>query len=160
MTSLSHVVTLSPRDYDAVLFDLDGVLTKTASVHAAAWKRMFDEFLQKRAARTGVSLVPFDIQEDYLRYVDGKPRYDGVVAFLQSRGIDVPFWRFRRSPRHADGTDARQHEGHLLHATLPWTKPAAVRPTAIAVKPETVSQKCQLANLSLQSLRPVTRGQT
>lgn len=65
MTSLSHVVTLSPRDYDAVLFDLDGVLTKTASVHAAAWKRMFDEFLQKRAARTGVSLVPFDIQEDY-----------------------------------------------------------------------------------------------
>ncbi len=79
MTNISPVVTLSPRDYDAVLFDLDGVLTKTASVHAAAWKRMFDEFLQKRAARTGVSLVPFDIQEDYLRYVDGKPRYDGVV---------------------------------------------------------------------------------
>ena len=90
MTWVSPVVTLSPRDYDAVLFDLDGVLTDTASVHAAAWKRLFDEFLQKRATETGEPFVPFDIKEDYRRYVDGKPREAGVAAFLQSRGIDLP----------------------------------------------------------------------
>ena len=84
------VVTLSPRDYDAVLFDLDGVLTRTASVHAAAWKKLFDGFLEKRAAETGKPFVPFDIDADYRRYVDGKPRYDGVQAFLASRRITLP----------------------------------------------------------------------
>src|SRR5688572_14664777 len=91
MTSTTPVVTLSARDYDAVLFDLDGVLTKTASVHAAAWKRLFDGFLQQRAARTGEAFVPFDIDADYRRYVDGKPRYDGVAAFLKSRRIELPW---------------------------------------------------------------------
>lgn len=91
MTSTAHVVTLSPRDYDAVLFDLDGVLTKTATVHAAAWKRLFDGFLRQRAAVAGAAFVPFDIKNDYLRYVDGKPRHDGVAAFLESRGIELPF---------------------------------------------------------------------
>ena len=85
MTSIAPVVTLSPRDYDAVLFDLDGVLTKTASVHAAAWKRLFDGFLEQRAADMGEPLVPFDIEADYRRYVDGKPRYDGVAAFLEDK---------------------------------------------------------------------------
>jgi beta-phosphoglucomutase-like phosphatase (HAD superfamily) len=82
MTSIAPVVTLSPRDYDAVLFYLDGVLTKTASVHASAWKRLFDGFLERRAADIGESFVPFDIDADYRRYVDGKPRYDGVAAFM------------------------------------------------------------------------------
>ena len=82
--------TLSPRDHDAVLFDLDGVLTRTASVHAAAWKRLFDEFLKRRLADTGEPFVPFDIDADYRRHVDGKPRYAGVAAFLESRGIDLP----------------------------------------------------------------------
>jgi beta-phosphoglucomutase family hydrolase len=91
MTSVAPVVTLSPRDYDAVLFDLDGVLTKTASVHAAAWKKLFDGFLERRAADTGEAFVPFDIDADYRRYVDGKPRYDGVADFLASRGIELPF---------------------------------------------------------------------
>ena len=89
MTSIAPIVTLSPRDYDAVLFDLDGVLTRTASVHAAAWKKLFDGFLERRSAETGQTFVPFDIQADYRRYVDGKPRYDGVVAFLESRGIEL-----------------------------------------------------------------------
>ncbi len=80
---------LSPRDYDAVLFDLDGVLTDTASVHAAAWKRLFDEFLEKRSADSGDPFVPFDIDSDYRRHVDGKPRYDGVRAFLASRDIEL-----------------------------------------------------------------------
>lgn len=84
------VITLSPRDYDAVLFDLDGVLTRTASVHASAWKKLFDSFLEQRATQAGESFVPFDIATDYPRYVDGKPRYDGVAAFLESRGIALP----------------------------------------------------------------------
>jgi len=84
------VITLSPRDYDAVLFDLDGVLTRTASVHASAWKKLFDSFLEQRATQAGESYEPFDIATDYPRYVDGKPRYDGVAAILESRGISLP----------------------------------------------------------------------
>ena len=84
------LVTLSPRDYDAVLFDLDGVLTRTASVHAAAWKKLFDSFLEQRATEAGEPFIPFDIDTDYPQYVDGRPRHDGVMAFLKSRGIELP----------------------------------------------------------------------
>src|SRR5690242_21746296 len=98
MTSIAPIVTLSPRDYDAVLFDLDGVLTKTASVHAAAWKRLFDGFLEQRAAATGEPFVSFDIDGDYRRYVDGKPRYDGVASFLKSRGIELPLGAAEDAP--------------------------------------------------------------
>ncbi|MDP4034251.1 MAG: hypothetical protein Q8P60_15660, partial [Pseudorhodobacter sp.] len=80
MSSTGSIVTLSPRDFDAVLFDLDGVLTQTASVHAAAWKRLFDAFLQERADKTGEPFTQFDIEADYRRYVDGTPRYDGVAS--------------------------------------------------------------------------------
>jgi len=79
-----------PDGIRAGLFDLDGVLTKTATVHAAAWKEMFDDFLRTRAAGTGQPFVPFDIHEDYDRYVDGKKRADGVRSFLASRGIELP----------------------------------------------------------------------
>jgi beta-phosphoglucomutase family hydrolase len=79
-----------PDGIEACLFDLDGVLTRTAKVHAAAWKQMFDEYLQARAERTGEDFVPFDTGPDYNEYVDGKPRYDGVRSFLESRGIDLP----------------------------------------------------------------------
>jgi alpha,alpha-trehalase len=82
---------MNKNAYDAVLFDLDGVVTKTAKVHAAAWKRMFDEFLERRAASSGDSWKPFDIGADYRRYVDGKPRYEGVKSFLASRGIELPY---------------------------------------------------------------------
>ncbi len=64
------LITISPRDHDAVLFDLDGVLTKTASVHASAWKKLFDGFLQKRAADSGEQFVPCHIGTDYPRYVE------------------------------------------------------------------------------------------
>lgn len=90
MSVAGALVTVSPQDFDAVLFDLDGVLTPTADIHAQAWKRMFDELLRKRAAASNTSFVPFDIHADYRRYVDGKSRYDGVVSFLQSRGITLP----------------------------------------------------------------------
>jgi beta-phosphoglucomutase family hydrolase len=85
------VITISPRDYDAVLFDLDGVLTKTARVHAAAWKKLFDSFLERRATQAGEPLVPFSLSTDYALYLDGKPRYEGVQAFLASRGIELPW---------------------------------------------------------------------
>lgn len=76
--------------YRAVIFDIDGVVTDTARVHAAAWKRVFDEFLRARANELRVPLPPFDIRSDYLRYVDGKPRLDGVRGFLASRQIALP----------------------------------------------------------------------
>lgn len=77
----------------ACLFDLDGVLTKTAVVHAAAWKEMFDEYLRTRSSRTGEPFVPFDPVADYDEYVDGKPRGDGTRSFLESRGIHLPAGR-------------------------------------------------------------------
>jgi alpha,alpha-trehalase len=77
--------------FDALLFDLDGVLTKTAAVHARAWKQTFDEVLAARATTSSTPFVPFDIDRDYVTYVDGKPRYDGVQSFLRSRGIDLPW---------------------------------------------------------------------
>ena len=76
--------------FDAVLFDLDGVLTATAKVHAACRKKMFDEYLRKRAAENNEPFQPFDIETDYRLYVDGKPRFDGVRDFLRSRGIHLP----------------------------------------------------------------------
>jgi alpha,alpha-trehalase len=106
-------VTIDNESYDAVIFDLDGVVTQTAAVHAAAWKRLFDAYLAERAARARAAagdagpaeagaapqapgagedpFRPFDVDIDYARYVDGKPRYDGVRDFLTSRGIWLPF---------------------------------------------------------------------
>jgi beta-phosphoglucomutase family hydrolase len=74
----------------ACLFDLDGVLTQTAQVHAAAWKEMFDGYLRQRADRAGEEFAPFDPVRDYDEFVDGRPRYDGVRAFLAARQIELP----------------------------------------------------------------------
>jgi beta-phosphoglucomutase family hydrolase len=79
-----------PDGIRGCLFDLDGVLTKTATVHAAAWTQMFNEFLRNTATQTGEPFVPFDSVKDYEQYVDGKPRMDGTRSFLASRGIDLP----------------------------------------------------------------------
>ena len=76
--------------YDAVLLDLDGVITDTANLHAACWKQMLDEYLLKRAALKGEAFRSFEIATDYRLYVDGKPRFDGVRDFLMSRGIQLP----------------------------------------------------------------------
>src|SRR5262252_5824284 len=81
---------INRQRYDTVLLDLDGVITDRASVHAACWKQMFDEYLQKRATQRGEVFRPFDIATDYRLYVDGKPRYDGVRDFLTSRRIRLP----------------------------------------------------------------------
>jgi beta-phosphoglucomutase family hydrolase len=79
-----------PDKITACLFDMDGVITRTAVVHDAAWKEMFDDFLRARAARTGEEFVPFDPVHDYDEYVDGKPRLDGTRSFLLSRSISIP----------------------------------------------------------------------
>ncbi len=77
--------------FEAVIFDLDGVITRTALVHSHAWKKMFDDYLHQRETEHGEAFREFTQKDDYLPYVDGKPRYDGVKSFLESRGINIPF---------------------------------------------------------------------
>lgn len=77
--------------FDAVVFDMDGVITQTALTHAAAWKEMFDEYLRKREVEHREEFREFTHAGDYLPYVDGKPRYKGVASFLESRGIEIPY---------------------------------------------------------------------
>lgn len=90
MTSTNpRYVPALPPGISACLFDLDGVLTQTAKVHAAAWKQMFDAFLLERSERSGEPFRPFEIATDYAQYVDGRLRQDGVRAFLASRGIEL-----------------------------------------------------------------------
>jgi beta-phosphoglucomutase family hydrolase len=85
-----RVVPQLPDTITACLFDLDGVLTQTAEIHAQAWKQMFDDFLRSRSERTGEAFHEFDRPTDYDEYVDGKPRLDGVESFLKSRHIELP----------------------------------------------------------------------
>ena len=80
---------ISESRFDAVLFDLDGVVTETAKVHAACWKKVFDEFLREYARQADRLFIPFDLISDYNRYVDGKLRQEGVRSFLESRGIHL-----------------------------------------------------------------------
>ncbi len=89
--STAPEAVISPERHRAVIFDLDGVVTRTAKIHARAWKQMFDDWLKGHAAETRESFEPFDIRHDYAAYVDGKPRYDGVQSFLESRDIRLPW---------------------------------------------------------------------
>jgi beta-phosphoglucomutase family hydrolase len=89
-----------PDGITATLFDMDGVITNTATVHDAAWKQTFDEYLEARAKQTGQPFIPFDPVKDYDTYVDGKPRLDGTRSFLESRGIQLP----EGTPDDAPGT--------------------------------------------------------
>jgi len=79
------------KNYDGVIFDLDGVVTKTAMAHALSWKEMFDEYLRMREQRDGTPFKEFTFDHDYRLFVDGRPRYQGVENFLKSRGINIPF---------------------------------------------------------------------
>jgi len=98
MSKLSSLITL--ERFDAVLFDLDGVLTATARIHADCWKEMFDDYLQRRSRAHEETFRPFDLDSDYKPYVDGKPRYEGVRSFLQSRGIVLPEGDAADQPGH------------------------------------------------------------
>jgi beta-phosphoglucomutase-like phosphatase (HAD superfamily) len=84
-------VLSAPRAFDAVIFDMDGIVTDTASVHSRAWKRMFDEYLARRAGPPGTPFEEFSHERDYRAHVDGRPRYEGVDSFLRSRGIELPW---------------------------------------------------------------------
>lgn len=86
----SDTVVIDLSGFDGFLFDLDGVITRTAELHAAACKKLFDEYLAAQTARTGAPFVPFDIVGDYRAHVDGKPRQAGIRDFLASRGIRLP----------------------------------------------------------------------
>ena len=107
-----------PEGTTACLFDLDGVLTRTATLHAAAWKEMFDEFLARHARATGEPQEPFDAGEDYELYVDGKPRLDGASDFLAARGITLPLGAEDDPP----GTDTvhglSNRKNELVHQLL------------------------------------------
>ena len=87
MATIKQII--NPEFYDAILFDLDGVVTKTADTHAKAWKKLFDEYLEKKS--NSGDYEPFDIKKDYIRYVDGKPRYKGIESFIASRSIDISY---------------------------------------------------------------------
>lgn len=116
--------------FDALLFDLDGVLTKTAAVHAAAWKQTFDELLRARAEAHGEPFVPFDVATDYPTYVDGKPRYDGVQSFLASRGVDLP-WGSPSDPPGSTTVCAVGNRKNELVQQLLRTQGVEVFPDAI-----------------------------
>jgi beta-phosphoglucomutase family hydrolase len=118
------------RDFDAVLFDLDGVITKTAVLHAAAWKRLFDDYLQGVAVRAGSRLEPFDLEKDYRLYVDGKSRHDGVRDFLKSRGLTLPLGSLE------DGSDKETIYG--LGNKKDQYFEASLRDTGVVAYPGTV----------------------
>jgi beta-phosphoglucomutase-like phosphatase (HAD superfamily) len=113
-----EAVTIRRHDFDAAIFDLDGVLTKTTRIHAAAWKATFDAFLQRWARRHGLTFQPFDVAADYLDYVDGRPRDDGVRSFLAARGIYLPEGS-KHDPEDADTVHALgEHKTRLFLQAL------------------------------------------
>ncbi|MDX5348163.1 MAG: beta-phosphoglucomutase family hydrolase, partial [Hymenobacteraceae bacterium] len=100
---------LQQRHIKALIFDLDGVVTQTAKVHAQAWKKMFDQYLQQRGKQENKSYQPLDIKTDYPQYIDGIPRYDGVRNFLKSRNIELP----EGEPNDKPGTETIAGLGNL-----------------------------------------------
>ncbi len=107
-----------PEPVLACLFDLDGVITDTASVHASAWKEMFDSYLQERAERLGEEFVPFGIATDYVKYVDGKRRQDGTRSFLASRNITLPEGESDDSPETESINGLGTRKNNLVHAKI------------------------------------------
>ena len=110
--------TIARENYDAVLLDLDGVITDTANLHAACWKQMFDEYLQKRATRVGEANRPFDLATDYRLYVDGKSRFDGVRDFLASRGMQLPEGSPDDPPQAETVGGLGNHKNDLVHKVI------------------------------------------
>ncbi|MGZ8471794.1 MAG: beta-phosphoglucomutase family hydrolase, partial [Gemmatirosa sp.] len=131
--------------YQALLFDLDGVITRTATIHAAAWKALFDDFLERRAKERDAAFEPFEIATDYVRHVDGKRRYDGVDAFLRSRGIALP-WGTPEDPPGDDtvcavgnaknrrfAAELRRHDVEVYDDTVALIRAARAAGTKTAV---------------------------
>jgi beta-phosphoglucomutase family hydrolase len=104
--------------YEAALFDLDGVLTATAKLHAICWKQMLDQYLKHKSLATGVAFQPFDIDQDYRLYVEGKLRYEGVRDFLQSRDIEIPYGTPEDPPDEETICGLGNRKNQLLHEML------------------------------------------
>ena len=109
---------ISPERLEAVLFDMDGVVTDTAQAHAAAWQRLFDGYLEKRAAEQGETFQPFDLDRDYREFIDGKPRYDGVRDFLAARGIELPYGSVDDDPDQDTICALGNRKNRYFHAWL------------------------------------------
>lgn len=118
MTAQKESFAIDKSTYDGVIFDLDGVVTRTARVHAAVWKRLFDEYLKSRMPSTGVNLRPFDPDTDYRLYVDGKPRHEGVKSFLQSRGIELTYGSPEDAPGRETVCGLGNRKNHYFHQEL------------------------------------------
>ena len=116
--NVEHKSTVSALDFDAAIFDMDGVITQTAAVHSLAWKRMFDEYLRSREVRLGEPFREFTHAEDYLSYVDGRPRYRGVETFLRSRGIEIPFGSPEDLPRNETVSGLGKRKNELFNQIL------------------------------------------
>jgi alpha,alpha-trehalase len=108
---MMDMFTIDTKKIQAVLFDLDGVVTKTAKTHATAWKELFDEYLHTKGE------APFE-EEDYRKYVDGRPRYDGVETFLKSRGIDLPRGTPEDSPEEETICGLGNRKNRIFHKVL------------------------------------------
>lgn len=156
------MVVIDLKRFEALIFDLDGVITQTASIHARAWKRLFDEFLARRVTETDGTFVPFDLEKDYRRYVDGKPRIAGVASFLAARGISVPLGAPEDRPDQetAHGLASRKdhyfaellaHEGlHVSPSAEPLLRKARRRGmrTAVASSSHHCAEILQAAGLT------------
>jgi beta-phosphoglucomutase family hydrolase len=153
--------TVTPDKFDAVLFDLDGVITATAKMHASAWKQAFDEFLQQRR---GQDFKPFDKQKDYEDYVDGLPRYDGAQKFLESRRIDLPYGSPEDSPDTETVCGIANHKNQLFdealktgavevyEGTVAWIRHLRKNRIKIAVVSSSAHCKAILKNAGLSDL--------
>jgi beta-phosphoglucomutase family hydrolase len=142
------------KQYDAVLFDMDGVLTATAEKHAEAWKRTFDAYLQERSDRTGEPFRPFEIGTDYLLHVDGKPRQDGVRDFLASRAIQVPAGSPGDSPEADSIWGIGNRKNKLINTMI---REEGVRAYEGSVK---VVKELRRLGLSLAVVTSSTNGET
>ena len=124
----------SKNNCDAVLFDLDGVITTTEKIHSACWKKTFDEFLRARAGRRGEDFVPFDETGDYLEHVDGKPRYEGVRSFLLSRAIELPEGSTNSPPGERSVFGLGNRKNRLFTETLEKEPPGIYRTSVALVR--------------------------
>ncbi len=122
----------SKNVFDTVLFDLDGVITSTEKIHCACWKETFDEFLRDRASNHGGNFIPFSETDDYLKHVDGKPRYEGVRGFLLSRGIELPEGSRHSPPGERSVFGLGRRKNQLFRETLE-KEPPGIYETSVAL---------------------------
>jgi len=142
------------KKFKGVILDLDGVVTGTARVHGLAWESMFNDYLKMAADREGTQFIPFDREKDYLEYVDGKPRMDGVKSFLESRSIHLPFGDYEDPPdketicglgnrKNRDFQVVLRKEGpHVFDSTIAFIKKCKRQKIKIGVASS--SQNCKL----------------